>query len=406
MADEQYEWLDKEAAERLLRREPVDPVDGQQGPDAERLAAALDAAARAARPATGELPGEAAALAAFRSAPRPTTRNRPASARAGRVSAAGPDGSGMLAPVHIGRTASGKGSGTGTSGTRPPSWSRPVRFGLVASLACCAIGGVAVAAGTGVLPGPFGRHTPSPATSVSAAASPEELGSGLAPDDGTPEPPAGTPSPRSSPPEAPDSARPGGRSTSGTGPTGGPATEGGTGAGQQEDPAGGSPDSTQDPGDSDSDSDSDGSGQPGTSPGGTSGAWYAKTLKACRDYRDGKLDDDRRSRLEALAKGARNLDRFCERMLDTAGDNRGSGRDSDNGDDSGNAGNGGDSGGDDDSPSGGSGSLPSIGFSPASPQPSAAFAVPDPGAGAGTELGTGPGADLGTSAPATPVAAR
>ncbi|ROQ66565.1 hypothetical protein EDD93_0973 [Streptomyces sp. 840.1] len=404
MADEQYEWLDKEAAERMLRREPVDPVDGQQGPDAGRLAAALDAAARSARPATGELPGEAAALAAFRAAPRSAARNRPASARAGRATAAGPDGGGVLAPVHIGRAASGKGPGTGTSGARPPSWSRPVRFGLVASLACCAIGGVAVAAGTGVLPGPFGRHTPSPATSVSAAASPEELGSGLTPDDGTPEPPDGTPSPRSSPPEAPDSARPGGRSTRGTGPTGGPATEGGTGAGQPEDPAGGSPDSTQDPGAGDS----DGSGQPGTSPGGTSGAWYAKTLKACRDYRDGKLDDDRRSRLEALAKGARNLDRFCERMLDTAGDNRGSGRDSDNGsgDDSGNGDSGGDPGSDGDSPSGGSGSLPSIGFTPASPQPSAAFAVPDPEAGSATEPGTGPGADLGASAPATPVAAR
>ncbi|NED79049.1 hypothetical protein G3I76_02930, partial [Streptomyces sp. SID11233] len=70
MADEQYEWLDKEAAERLLRREPVDPVDGQQGQGADRLAAALDAAARSARPAAGELPGEAAALAAFRAASR------------------------------------------------------------------------------------------------------------------------------------------------------------------------------------------------------------------------------------------------------------------------------------------------------------------------------------------------
>ncbi|MFE7465158.1 hypothetical protein ACFU6R_13810, partial [Streptomyces sp. NPDC057499] len=66
MADERYEWLDKDAAERLLRGEPVDPVDGPSGTDAGRLAAALEAAARAARPATTELPGEAAALAAFR----------------------------------------------------------------------------------------------------------------------------------------------------------------------------------------------------------------------------------------------------------------------------------------------------------------------------------------------------
>ncbi|MFJ4901927.1 hypothetical protein [Streptomyces sp. NPDC088727] len=404
MADEQYEWLDKEAAERLLRREPVDPVDGQQGQDADRLAAALDAAARSARPAAGELPGEAAALAAFRAAPRSATRTRSASARAGRGSAAGPDGGGggMLAPVHIGRTGSGNGPGA-----RPPSWSRPVRFGLVASLACCAIGGVAVAAGTGVLPGPFGRHAPAPATSVSAAASPEELGSGLTADDGTPEPPPGTPSPKSSPPEALDSAPPGGKGTKGPGPTG-PATDGGTGAGTHEDPGGGAPDSTKGTG-----GDGDGSGQPDTSQPDTSGAWYAKTLKACRDYRDGKLDDDRRRRLEALAKGARNLDRFCERMLDAAdgkggnGDNNGNGGSGQDGDDGGNSGSGGDSDGDGHSSSGGSGSLPSIDFSPAaSPQPPTAFAGTEPGTEAGTEPATDPGADAGASPPVAPAEAR
>ncbi|MGN5635452.1 hypothetical protein [Streptomyces sp. AC154] len=401
MADEQYEWLDKEAAERLLRREPVDPVDGQQGQDADRLAAALDAAARSARPAAGELPGEAAALAAFRAAPRSAARARSGSARSGRGSAAGPDGGGgMLAPVHIGRAGSGNGSGAG-AGARPPSWSRPVRFGLVASLACCAIGGVAVAAGTGVLPGPFGRHAPGPATSVSAAASPEELGSGLTTDDGTPEPPSGTPSPKSSPPEARDSARPGDSGTERPGPTG-TATDGGTGAGTHEDPAGGVPDSTKGTG-----GDRDGSGQPGTSPPDTSGAWYAKTLKACRDYRDGKLDDDRRRRLEALAKGARNLDRFCERMLDAAdgkggdGDNSGSGGSGgsgQDGDDGGDSGSGGGSDGDGRSTSGGFGSLPSIGFSPVAPQPSAAFAGPEPA--------TDPGTDAGASPPMVPAEAR
>ncbi|MFF3173057.1 hypothetical protein ACFVQ0_10560 [Streptomyces sp. NPDC057900] len=414
MADEQYEWLDKETAERLLRREPVDPVDGQQGQDADRLAAALDAAARSARPAAGELPGEAAALAAFRAAPRSTARTRAASARAGRGPAAGSDGDGggLLAPVHIGRAGSGNGPGS-ASAARPPSWSRPVRFGLVASLACCAIGGVAVAAGTGVLPGPFGRHAPAPATSVSAAASPEELGSGLTADDGTPKPPSGTPGPKSSPPEARDSARPGGRSSEGPGPTG-PATDGGTGAGKHQDPAGGVPDGTKGTG-----GEGDGSGQPDPPQPGTSGAWYAKTLKACRDYRDGKLDDDSRRRLEALAKGARNLDRFCERMLDAAGDkggsgdnngnggnngNNGSGQDGDGdgGGNSGNSGNGGDSDGDGHSPSGGFGSLPSIGFSPASPQPSTAFAGTDPAAGPGTD----PGADAGASPPVVPAEAR
>ncbi|MEV0782957.1 hypothetical protein AB0I52_08215 [Streptomyces sp. NPDC050423] len=408
MADEQYEWLDKEAAERLLRREPVDPADGQPEQEAERLAAALDAAARSARPATGELPGEAAALAAFRAVPRAAAGTRSASARAGRGTAAGLDGTGetgMLAPVHIGRAASGSGSGSaGFRGARPSHWSRPIRFGLVASLACCAIGGVAVAAGTGVLPGPFGRHAPSPATSVSAAASPEELGSGLTTDDGTPEPPSGSASTESVPPKTPESARPGGKSTAGPGSSGptAPATDGATGTGPHDGTANGSSDSA-----GGTDGDGDGAGKPDTSQDGTSGAWYAKTLKACRDYRDGKLDDDRRSRLEALAKGARNLDRFCDRMLDEAGDNQG------NGQGNGQNGDGGDSDGDGDSPPGGSGSLPSIGFTPVSPQPSTAFAGTDPATGPVSDPGSGPehepAADATASQPAAPgipVAAR
>ncbi|MEU8697434.1 hypothetical protein AB0C61_07055 [Streptomyces sp. NPDC048680] len=388
MADEHYEWLDKEAAERLLRGEPVDPADGRPEQDARRLAAALDAAARSARPATGELPGEEAALAAFRAAPRSASGTRSASARTGRVPAAGLDGmgeTGMLAPVHIGRATSGNGSGSaGFRGGRPSRWSRPIRFGLVASLACCAIGGVAVAAGTGVLPGPFGRHTPSPATSVSAAASPEELGSGLTADDGTPEPPSGSASAESVPPKTPDPARSGGKSTAGPGSSGptAPAAGGGTGTGKHEDPAGGSSDAA-------GGKDGDAAGKPDTSQDDPSGAWYAKTLKACRAYRDGKLDDARRRRLEALAKGARNLDRFCDRMLDGSGNSQNGG---------------GDSGGDGDSPSGGSGSLPSIGFTPVSPRPSTAFAGTDPATNPGTGPGTEPASDVSASQPAAPGA--
>ncbi|MFJ2415332.1 hypothetical protein [Streptomyces brevispora] len=397
MADEQYEWLDREAAERMLRREPVDPADGRPAQEAERLAAALNAAARSARPATGELPGEAAALAAFRAAPRSATRTRSAAARADRTQAAGADGideAGQLAPVHIGRAASGNGAGAaGSRGARPPRWSRPVRYGLVASLACCAIGGVAVAAGTGVLPGPFGRHDPSPATSVSAAASPEELGSGLTADDGTPEPQSGSPSTRSASPDTSESARPGGKAT--TGPGGGPTapgTDGGTATatGQPRDPANGSSDGA---GGTD-DGDGDGAGQPGTSPPDTSGNWHAKTLKACRDYRDGTLDDDRRRRLEKLAKGARNLDRFCDRMLDNA-DGQGRGRNGEKGGDSD-----GDGDADGDSPGAGSGSLPSIGFSVASPPPQQPTAV------AGTDPGTAVSNVSAPAAPGTPVEAR
>lgn len=43
MADERYQWLDQEAAERLLRGEPVDLADDLARSRAERLAEALDA---------------------------------------------------------------------------------------------------------------------------------------------------------------------------------------------------------------------------------------------------------------------------------------------------------------------------------------------------------------------------
>ncbi|WP_406453944.1 hypothetical protein OG782_23360 [Streptomyces sp. NBC_00876] len=366
MADEQYAWLDKEAAEKMLRREPVDPADGCTREDAERLEAALDAVARAARPATGELPGEAAALAAFRAVARPAARTAAGPARAGRAAStrtAGPaDGraeSGMLAPVHIGRAAPGAPArSAGSRGARPIRWSRPIRFGLVASLACCAIGGVAVAAGTGVLPGPFGRHTPTPATSVSAAASPEELGSGLAPDDETTAPPPASSGPGTASPETPVPGRTAGQGTDRPGPTG----QDGTGddrADAGDHPEGGTTDSPPD-GTGGTGAEG-GNGKPDTTDDDdTSAAWYAKTLKACRDYRDGKLDADRKRRLEALAKGARNLDRFCDRILAKDGDDRGG--DSDAGPGNGN----------------GSGTLPSIGFTPA-PEPSSAAVAPDPG---------------------------
>ncbi|MGW2472065.1 hypothetical protein [Streptomyces sp. NPDC001665] len=356
MADEQYAWLDKEAAEKLLRGEPVDPAEGRPRQDAERLAAALAAAARTARPATGELPGEAAALAAFRAAPR-----RPRTAGAAAVHGDDAD-TAVLPPVRIGRAAGPE------RRERPFRWSRPLRFGLAASLACCAIGGVAVAAGSGVLPGPFSRHTPSPATSVSAAESPEELGTDVLPDEETSAPPPpGTPTPDAPPPGGrtgpesdsgdQDTARPGDGAShddpggkgdgTGTDRTGGSRTGGGTDPGD-----GGSGDdgANEDP--------SKGDGRSGDD---SSGSWYAKTLQACRDYRDGTLDADRRTRLEAVAKGARNLDRFCDRLLAAEDGKHGGG--------AGDAEQGGDA----------SAPLPAIRFTE-SPDPSTAAVAPDPGA--------------------------
>ncbi|MFF4083384.1 hypothetical protein ACFYZN_28840 [Streptomyces sp. NPDC001777] len=302
MADEQYEWLDKEAAERLLRGEPVDPVGGHACTEAESLVAALDAAARAARPATGELPGEAAALAAFRTARRSARDSARARKRAG-AQAGGVEGAvrqtgtDTLPTVRI-RAASAASGGSGRN--RISRWSRPVRFGLVASFAGCALGGVAVAAGTGMLPGPFGGRAPVPATSVSAAATPEELGS-RPPEDEAPRTPPPAPERDASEPAPHRSVPPSGR-PDGTGSNS--AEERGT-----REPDGSTNGSTKNPGKG---------GLPDYSGGGSSGEWYAKALKACRDYRNGNLDDDRRRKLETLAKGARNLERFCDRVLEGA----------------------------------------------------------------------------------------
>ncbi|MFF9572769.1 hypothetical protein [Streptomyces sp. NPDC014685] len=333
MADEQYEWLDKEVAERLLRGEPVDPVGGHACTEAESLVAALDAAARAARPATGELPGEAAALAAFRTARR-SARDSARARKAAGAQAGGAEnatrqtGTEVLPTVRI-RAASG-GSGPRTSAAsvgagrnRLSRWSRPVRFGLVASFAGCALGGVAVAAGTGMLPGPFGGRAPVPATSVSAAATPEELGSR----------PAGAETPRapSSAPERGVTEPTPDRSASSSGRSADAGSNRTEKRGARE-PGGSASGPTKTPGRG---------GLPDRSGGGSSGEWYAKALKACRDYRNGHLDDDRRRKLEILAKGARNLDRFCDRVIEGSDKGGNGAPGSDGGGSGGNGGHGG-----------------------------------------------------------------
>ncbi|MGX1545858.1 hypothetical protein [Streptomyces adustus] len=159
MADEQYRWLDREAAERLLRGEPLAPaVDATVRDRAGRLAETLGAlSTAAAAPDSTELPGEAAAMAAFRAA---RGAERPAVGRRARTAASRSADAGL---VRLGRPAPAAGRFR---------WGRPVRLGLSAALAAGMVGGVAVAAGTGVLPAPFGGVEPGPAVSVSAAASP------------------------------------------------------------------------------------------------------------------------------------------------------------------------------------------------------------------------------------------
>ncbi|MFE0879641.1 hypothetical protein ACFW4X_32985 [Streptomyces smyrnaeus] len=137
---------------------------------AARLAAALDELSTAYStppPATGpratslELPGEAAALDAFRAARLGTS----------------PGGAPGAAPA---TTLGGGGALGGARGrARHLLTGRPLRAGFAVALAGCALGGVAVAAGTGVLPTPFSSGD-APSVTVSPADSPdaESTGSG------------------------------------------------------------------------------------------------------------------------------------------------------------------------------------------------------------------------------------
>ncbi|MDN3295919.1 hypothetical protein QWM81_18045 [Streptomyces ficellus] len=280
MADERDEWLDQDAAERLLRGEPVGPVDDHAREQARRVARALEAMRASVDPAAGELPGEAAALAAFREA-RAAKGTGPRAANG-----AGPRGA---------VTAPGASSDLGTvriQGVprRRARWARPVRWGLAASVAGLAVGGVAVAAGTGVLPVLGGDREPVPASSVTAAATPTSGGQTGGTDSATP----GTPS-------APGSVAP---STS--------AGQGADAGGTERVPGRPDPERT---GNGD-----DGSGRPGSGTGATDGGApgsddSAVTVRACRDYRAGRLDRERRRQLEAQARGAANVKSFCDRVL-------------------------------------------------------------------------------------------
>ncbi|MFF5895102.1 hypothetical protein ACFY8O_04145 [Streptomyces argenteolus] len=285
MADEQHQWLDVNAAEMLLRGDAVEPVGEDARAEARRLEEALRAL-RAPEASGAELPGEAAVLAAFREASR-------GGERSGSVSAAGPVGR-QEAPhtVRIGNAPQVP--------VRRPRWTRPVRLGLAVSLAGCALGGVAVAGGTGMLPTPFGGHGPAaPAASVSAAATPEELGAESPGGGGPSAPPSrvpGVPTPPV-PSETPGGAAGGTADADG---------QDGAGATGRDRDTGDSGDGTQD-------------GTDGRTPGESAAEVYARSVRACRGYRNDNLSEEDERRLLELADGERNLDRFCDRLLDGEG---------------------------------------------------------------------------------------
>ncbi|GGZ18962.1 hypothetical protein GCM10010387_09500 [Streptomyces inusitatus] len=297
MADERYEWLDQDTAERLLRGEPVDAPEGRARTQAGRLDRALRSAGAPRlplRPEDGEMQGEAAATAAFR-----------------RVRAE--------APARIPQ----EGESLGVVRlTRPPrprqagGLPRTVRFGVVAAVAGFAFCGVAVAAGSGLLPSPF--PAPPAGSHVVGGDAPTPVDS---------EPPA---APETRPPVRPPAA-------AGTSPSA-PFADSGAQSGAPKPSA-------------------SGSGSPGAvgaepyPDGGEVGAegWtgdpdqkqnrnrnrlagekYHRLVADCRARRDGTLGPVGAKRLERNAKGADRVDRFCERLLD--GPFRAKGRDTAGGD--------------------------------------------------------------------------
>ncbi|MFC7819150.1 hypothetical protein ACFUTR_31530 [Streptomyces sp. NPDC057367] len=263
MADEQDRWLDRETTEILLRGESLEAVDPAVRDRAERLAEALGALTVPPVPTSEELPGEAAALAAFRKVrAERADEAAEASAGLGRGASAPPADAGL---IRIGPRG---------EGARRPGRFRPLRLGLAAALTAGMVGSVAVAAGTGVLPQPFGDAGPDPAATVSAAASPDH--------------PLVSPS-------APDGVR-------GGAVPGGPTT--------------GEPgrDERADGEDEDRDTDS------GVRGAGGFGGGRQDLAAACRDAEAGReLDDARRRALEEAAGGSPAIGKYCRGLLSGSG---------------------------------------------------------------------------------------
>ncbi|MCX4560440.1 hypothetical protein [Streptomyces sp. 2-1] len=289
MADEQYRWLDRETAERLLRGEPLHAVDADNRDQADRLTEALEALdalgtqTAESTPADAELPGEAAALAAFRKARTgkngeqatlgPRTRTRSAASATATSSAASRISS-DAGLIHLGRPAEHR--------RVPTRWGRPVRYGLAAALAAGMIGGAAMAATSGVLP--FGGEEPEPGSSATVSVSPDR--------------PLVSPSPEKKPGGGPDRPRPdssaGGPTGKGSAPDG--EARGGTDAGARPDPGDDRPE-----------------GRPARG-----WRWLASV---CRDLRDGKnLGSERRRGLEDAANGAEQVKKYCQGILKNWGD--------------------------------------------------------------------------------------
>lgn len=267
MADEQYRWLDRETAERLLSGEPLEAVDAAARDQVEQLAATLGALSAPPPLTSAEIPGEAAALAAFH---KVRAERGAVSAPVGRRAAGSATDGAVGAVVHLDRRGGRDG--------RPRRF-RSARLGLAATLTVGMIGGVAVAAGTGALTTPFHVNEPEPAASVSAAATTEQ--------------PLVSPSPD-------DSAH--GKGTPGGTPSGAAP---GTGGGTRDEADGDGP-----------------AAEPGTTPAeeerntAAAAERVERITSACRDLQDGKeLSADRKRVLETAAGSATQVRKYCDGVL-------------------------------------------------------------------------------------------
>lgn len=185
-------------------------------------------------------------------------------------------------------------------------WGRSFRYGLAAAVAAVTVGGVAVAAGTGVLP----MVGPAPASSVTAGETTDPL---VSEDPGIRQDPE-------APPTRPggDDPTPGASPTAGddTGtsapPTGGPDGHGtdtrGPGTPKPGTSTPGASTGTTGPGGKDKET-----GGTGGDPGGTNS--WERVAKACREYRSGKLDATGRQGLMNTLRAGETLRRYCDRIL-------------------------------------------------------------------------------------------
>jgi hypothetical protein len=202
--DDRNTWLDRRTAERLLDGEPLDAGPALPPADrdtAERLAALLETAARAGRPAPDtELPGERAALAAFRAARAAESAQSAESAESAESAGSARNGHAVNGRALNGRALNGSRPGgenrlpprqapaepvvrlaPGTAGAAPvrrtPRRLHRLRTAAAVTAAGCVLGGVALAAGTVLRSAPAGPESPpGPATTPPATAGPDRRG--------------------------------------------------------------------------------------------------------------------------------------------------------------------------------------------------------------------------------------